>query len=229
MANPNLLKKKQETTKKILNWLYEFKYSKISILQKVTGLTRPGLGEALKKLKNDGLVNQLKPSLPLKTVWGITWDGICEIGHTDENRRFESSKFNELTAIHHYNLQELKLLLLEKGVTMTATKRAHIGTTHKTPDGIIKRDNQIIAIELERTVKTKQRYQIIWGNYIEEIRNGRYSAVQYFLPNNRTQNIPKIFDQTKTIIISKKSVSFTPELRQVFKFTDISSKISGTL
>ncbi len=112
---------------------------------------------------------------------------------------------------------------------MTATKRAHIGIAHKTPDGIIKRDNQIIAIELERTVKTKQRYQKIWGNYIQEIRNGRYNAVQYFLPNNRTQNIPKIFDQTKTIIINKKSVSFTPELRQVFKFTDISNKISGTL
>lgn len=225
MSSPILLKKRKETTEKILNWLYEFKYSKVSILQKVTGLSRAGLGEALKKLKHRGLLNSLKPNPPLKTVWGITWDGICEIGKLDEYQKFEPSKFNELTATHHYNLQELKLLLMKKNIILKPIKKSSIGKTEKTPDGLIEHEGKIIAIELERTVKTKQRYKAIWGGYIQDIRVGRYNAVQYFLPNTRTQNLPKIFDQTKNIIIDKKAVEFTPELKQKFKFSDISGKI----
>lgn len=226
MANPLLIKKGKETNEKILKWLYEFKYSKAVILQKITGLTRAGIGESLRKLEHRGLVQSLKPNPPLKTVWGITWDGICEIGELDENQKFEPSKFNEITAIHHYNLQELKLLLATKNLNLVPVKRSSVGATEKTPDGIVKKDDKIIAIELERTVKTKNRYKAIWGGYIEDIRKGKYTNVQYFLPNTRTQNLLKIFEQTQTIIINKQSVPFTESLKQYFKFSDISEKIN---
>lgn len=227
MANPQLIKKRKETTEKILKWLYEFKYSKVSILQDITGLSRAGIGEALKKLEHRGLVVSLKPTPPLKTVWGITWDGICQIGELDEYQKFEPSKFNELTAIHHYNLQELKILLKEKNLDLKTIKRTAIAATEKTPDGLIETpDGKIIAVELERTVKSKQRYKAIWGGYIQDIRAGKYSGVQYFLSNKRTQNLPKIFDQMQTILMDKKTVEFTPELRKRFKFTDISEKVN---
>jgi hypothetical protein len=225
MANPELIKKGKETTDKLLNWLYIFKYSKSVILQQITGLTPAGIGSALKNLEKRGLVISLKPNPPLKTVWGITWDGICEIGELDEYQKFEPSKFNELTATHHYNLQSLKLLLEKKGLNLIPIKRASIGASEKAPDAIVKNDDKVIAIELERTVKSKSRYKAIWGGYVQDIRAGKYSSTQYFLPNKRTQNLPKIFEQMQTVIIQGKSVEFNETLKQYFKFTDISDKI----
>jgi hypothetical protein len=225
MASTRLVEKGKETTTKILEWLYLFKYSKCSILQDITGLSRSGIGDALKKLEKRGLLKSLKPTPPLKTVWGITWDGICHIGKTEESHKFEPSKFNELTAIHHYNIQQLKIILSRKGYNLIPLKRDSVGSSEKTPDGIIKKENTTIAIELERTVKTKSRYKNIWGGYIKDIRNGKYHQIQYFMPNQRTQNLPKIFNMTETIIIDNKSLRFTDELKSFFRFTDISDKV----
>ncbi|MCF6808547.1 hypothetical protein L3V79_09115 [Thiotrichales bacterium 19S9-12] len=228
MANPNLIKKQKETTNKILNWLYEFKFSNVAILRKYTGLQTPGVIKALKKLEEKGLVLRFIPNQPLNTVWGITWNGISELEKLDENQKFEPSKFNELTAIHHYNLQELKLLLLEKGVEMKATKKITLGKVGKVPDAIININNKTIAVELERTIKSKQRYRALWGDYIKDIRDGKYTAVQYFLSNKRTKNLMNVFQKTGSILVNKQSVKFTGELKQKFKFTDISGKLMIT-
>jgi DNA-binding PadR family transcriptional regulator len=225
MSNPNYVKQGEITTHKILAWLYEYKYSTSAILEKVAELSTPGIYYTLSKMKKKGLLVSSKPSPPMKIVWGITWEGICELGEIEEARKYEPSKFNELTATHHYNLQSLALLFNQKGYKLIPLKKTNVGSSEKIPDGYIINNDQKIAIELERTIKTKSRYKNIWGGYINDIRKGHYSSVKYYLPNKRSQTLPKIFNSIKTIVINGQQAEFTQDLRDFFSFTDISDKI----
>ncbi len=58
----------------------------------------------------------------------------------------------------------------------------------KRPDGLIIKPGSTIAIEAERTVKSKYRYQQVIIHYLKMIKKGEFEKIWYVMPNEKTKH-----------------------------------------
>jgi len=121
-------------------------------------------------------------------IWGITADGLLmswQENEMMENRPyFQPSRIKPVMIQHHLDLQQARINAEKAGA-----KNWYLGSLlprqiGKRPDAIVTFDNgQIIAVELERTVKTKKRYEAIFSYYLQEIKKGQLHSVHYVCPS----------------------------------------------
>jgi hypothetical protein len=132
-------------------------------------------------------------------LWGITPNGIHEAIGRDENINdwtyFEPSKINLNTLEHQFDVQKIHALCVRQNLEFipgwTLGSRAD---NDKVPDGIIITGTNRIAIEVERNVKSKRRYDAIIYNYLKAIKAGKYTKVLYVAPTpEKCQQIKKVF------------------------------------
>jgi len=226
MANPNLVKQGEITKEKILNWLYEFKYSKAKILQKVSGISIKGVRKYLAKLeKNKWVISEKIPN-SLEKVYGITREGIGEIGMMDKYRQFQLSKFNHTMSIHNFDLQELQLFLLKKYNTkMHIINPKTVIDSIRRPDGILYTHNNVLAFELERTTKSKERYKRIFGDYVQDLMCGKFTHVNYIITRKSALTVRKTFNDLDKIFIKNKMKTFDLEFKKLFSFSDFAKMV----
>lgn len=222
MGNPNFIKEGEITQNKILEWLFEFEYSNAEILQKSVNRSRSAIDRTLKRMKQDGLVKLYKPQLLRHNIWGITLSGVARIAGDDfdENRVFRFSKFNEFSALHHYDIQNVKIYIKKNGFNFYHTRREKIGNKGKVPDGIMETKKGDVAVEVERTIKSKKRYQQIWGSYVNSINKGEYIGVNYFLTHEDTYRLKNIFSNTEKLTLDNKNYKFSDSMKSKFAFSN---------
>jgi hypothetical protein len=191
--------KSLENQQKLLQFLYAEKYSKATILQEVIGIqTRSAICKILRRMQQANLIkrHQYVNSIVL---WGITPNGIHEAIGKDENINdwtyFEPSKINLNTLEHQFDVQRIHALCVRQNLDfIPGWSLGSRADNDKVPDGIIITGTNRIAIEVERNVKTKRRYDAIIYNYLKAIKAGKYTKVLYIAPTSeKCQQIKKVF------------------------------------
>ena len=220
MNNLSAAEKGKITETRVLKWLFEFEYSNADILEKATARSKSAINKALKRMEFKKLIKSHKPQILRHKIWGITLNGVSRIAEDDydENRVFNFNKFNEFSALHHYDIQRVKLYIRKNGFNFYHTRRSFIGTKGKVPDGIMETKRGNVAIEVERTMKSTKRYQQIWGEYVKDINDGKYIAVNYFLTDKESYKLKGIFDSTNKLILNDKSYKFNGHMKSNFDF-----------
>jgi hypothetical protein len=191
--------KSRENLQKLLEFLYAEKYSKATILQEVIGLqTRSAICRILRRMERQDLVrrHQYVNSIVL---WGITPNGIHDAIGKDEKitdwTYFEPSKINLNTLEHQFDVQKIHALCIRQNIGFIPGRT--LGSrvfNDKVPDGIIIAGNNRIAVEVERSIKSKRRYDGIIYNYLKAIKAGKYTKVLYVAPTpEKCQRIKKVF------------------------------------
>ena len=115
-------------------------------------------------------------------IIGVTSNGLlwCDsVENVLEKATFEISRVALSTANHRLDVQRCRLKLKDiKGLEWIAENNYPKELTYR-PDAIIKTPKFVVSLELERTAKTRKRYQQIIVQHLRQINLGAYEKVHY--------------------------------------------------
>lgn len=183
-----------EKIKQLLNFLKEETYSDFKTLMLLFGFRdHKSLYSLLAKTERMGLIQKhVLESRTMKiSLWGITSDGLAVVLTPDDKifpPRFEPSKITGWTLEHHLDNQAARLILEKKGASGwingdRATFLSQYQVKHR-PDGlIILPGSTVIAIETERRLKTRARYQSIIASHLLARTRKLWIHVFYVIPD----------------------------------------------
>ncbi|MBK2259551.1 TriL protein [Francisella philomiragia] len=219
-----------------LDFLADEVYTNRQILKEVTGITSSqGIGGFIKRLEKLGFAREINlPSVeePNKTykIIGITSQGMAEANHLDR-RGFELSKLKHSQLLHKFLCQQIHLQAIKQNHKYISgrwlTDEWFGGKNVKRPDAIIiTQDNQKIAIEAERIIKSKYRYQQIIVQYLKMIKASQISKVRYVMPDQaKAQMVEKAIKSIKSVTVStngqKRQFNLTDDVWKWFEFVNI--------
>lgn len=197
-----------QNQQKILQFLRQEKYTKRAILQSLLPIkTACGLLKLLRKMEHNKLLKKHDVS-EYVTLWGITKPGLSVAVSPEEDRHndhyFAPSKVNINMLPHTFGCQMVHALCMKYRVEYRAGRtmgsRAEMD---KIPDGILYTPRGNVAIEVERHLKTRQRYDAIIYHYLKCIKAGKYHLVVYVCPDaDKRDQLHTLFYSLKTITMN---------------------------
>jgi len=218
-----------EKIKRLLNFLKEETYSDFKTLMLLFGFRdHKSLYTLLSKVEGMGLIQKhVLESRTMKiSLWGITSDGLAVVLTPDDAifpARFEPSKITGWTLEHHLDNQAARLILEKKGASGwvngdRTTFHSRYQVSHR-PDGLITfPDGTVIAIETERRLKTKVRYQSIIASHLLARTNKYWIYVFYIVPDQQKKRaIELLFDSIKHVIVNHQHIPLEARHRHVFR------------
>lgn len=98
----------------------------------------------------------------------------------------------------------------------------HPGVRHR-PDGIITLSSgAIVAVETERSMKTRARYISIINSHLTASDSGRWHYAMYVMPDDKTkESLVRLFDSIRTVMRNNVPVPFDAKNREMFLFRTI--------
>ncbi|MCA6939904.1 molybdopterin-guanine dinucleotide biosynthesis protein MobC [Pectobacterium polaris] len=160
------------------------------------------------------------------SLWGITNDGLAAIVTSDNEgfpARFEPAKITGWTLEHHLDNQLVRLILEKKGAYgwisgACSTYRSRYQVKHR-PDGVITLpDGTVIAIETERRLKTKARYQAVITNHLLARTQKHWMYVFYIVPDPQKKlAIELLFNSIKHVTVNHQHIPLEAKHRNVFR------------
>lgn len=111
-----------------------------------------------------------------------------------------------------------KMGLIQKHVHESRASR--ISLWGITADGLISLpDGRLIAVETERRIKTKARYQSIMASHLLAISDKKWRYAFYVAPDEAKKRALKIiFDSIASVIVKNQHVQLEAKHRDVFRF-----------
>lgn len=140
----------------------------------------------------------------------------------------EVAKVGAATIYHDLKLQQIRFKLEAQGYHsfqsswhLTRILRKRGEKPPKIPDyTCINPDGNKVAIEYERTIKTRKRYQEIIGQYMDIKERGIIKQVIYFTDDGFADKLKQLFQGIEFIYRSGKTDKCTAEQLTYFKFVD---------
>ncbi|MDT7487279.1 MobC family replication-relaxation protein [Citrobacter koseri] len=217
----------------LLNFLKDETWSDFSTLRKAMGFSSSSHHPAYKILNRAIRAGYIirhgrDDRHPGNVLWGITMQGLSRVVTADDPvfpGYFEPGKLRYSTLEHHLFNQRIRLALEEKGGSnwwhgdRGAFAARFPGIRHR-PDGVITLSNgAIIAVEAERTMKTRSRYISIIGSHLAAIDAGKWHYAMYVTPDDASRaSLIRSFDSIRTVVRKSVPVPFKGENRDMFLF-----------
>ncbi|MBT0364604.1 MobC family replication-relaxation protein [Morganella morganii] len=220
----------------LLMFLKEETYSDFRTLKKVVGFkgkNNQAMYDLLNKAVYLGFLIKYEYSVIAgkKSLWGITMQGLAMVVMPDDAvfpGYFEPSKLRYWTLEHRLLNQRVRIALEQKGGQgwLNGDRGEFIarypGVRHR-PDGIITLDSgAIVAVETERSMKTRARYINIINSHLAASDAGRWHYAMYVMPDDKTKtSLIRLFDSIKTVMRNNVPVPFDAKHREMFLFRTI--------
>ncbi len=221
-------KRIEEKKQALLSWLADFTWTTPELAGQVMGLTtRAGINKTLKRLQAEHLIKEafitLADNRDLRVI-GITPNGLlwCDNSPTAiDKTSFDPNRVAQSTIIHRLDVQRCRIKLGNHGSKWVSENSYSKRITYR-PDAIFEANDTTIALELERTAKTKERYQQIITQHLRQINNNSYECVHYVstVPGFAVR-LERLFNSITKLPVRGQQVMFSDELRQHFKFYDL--------
>lgn len=217
----------------LLKFLASEGFSSLPILAEVLQLGKPATCKTLQQLARLDMVSSMDvpAGAGLLKVYFLTAHGRAmaadpaEIGR--DWRDADVSRVAPRTIGHALDCQRLRLTLEASGWADWKTDRQlHAMQLPKIPDGLARTPNgQLAAVEVERTIKTKKRYQAILAEYILMINRQQIAQVHYFCPAaGVAERVEKIFRSIERIVVKGNSLPVQPQWLDRFYFQPFPTK-----
>ncbi len=218
-------KRIEEKKQALLSWLADFIWTTPELAGKVMGLaTRAGINKTLKRLQAEHLIKEafitLADNRDLRVI-GITPNGLlwCDNHPTAiDKTSFDPNRIAQSTIIHRLDVQRCRIKLGNHGTKWVSENSYPKHITYR-PDAIFESSDTTIALELERTAKTKKRYQQIIVQHLRQINQGIYEQVHYVSTiEGFAERLERLFFLISKVPVKGQQVLFSEELKQRFKF-----------
>jgi hypothetical protein len=218
---------------RLLNFLKEETYSDFKTLMLLFGFRdHKSLYSLLSKVEGMGLIQKhvLVSRTKKISLWGITNDGLALVIQPDDEifpARFEPSKITGWTLEHHLDNQVARIILEQKGASGwvhgdRTTFLSRYQVSHR-PDGLIALPGgTVIAIETERHLKTKARYQSIIASHLLARTRKDWIYVFYIVPDpQKKRGLERLFDSIQYVIVNHQHIPLETRHRNVFRIYTI--------
>ncbi len=204
----------------ILEFLAHETFSTSEILGQVLGLSRTATFKTLKSMEKQDLVRLHHIEYELaqrgkQTIWGLTPKGALLATDLDNFQIdfYEAGRIATSTMAHSLAIQRVKVAGLTKGWTdwISSRKLKQIAAKDKMkwkqiPDALAtSSDGKVIAFEVEKTVKTPKRYQVILSNYAKMFLDQTVDQVFYICPENIVKRLERLFSNIDKLVVDGKS------------------------
>jgi hypothetical protein len=119
---------------------------------------------------------------------------------------------------HHLDLQVAMLNASNKGCIKWVNGKYLPKNITQRPDAISTWGNGIRwAVEYEKTVKTRKRYEVIFSKYLQLIKVGDYTFVHYICPDDLfATRLQKLFASIVSVPVSGQRVTLNDKHRSKF-------------
>jgi len=216
--------------KKILHLLRDEGWTHVSVVQELLGYKSvQAVYQTLNKMQRDNLVKRAEIKLVYGravTIWGLTEMGLhyaFELDDVMEKRKvFEPSKIKPIMMQHKIDLQISRVRAEKSGWTdwIPGELLGMRIKCNKYPDAVaINTNGKKIAIELERTIKSRKRYGEILVSHLAQRKNGDWDEIYYLSPDNDlARRIRRAFSFVKQATYKGNKFLVTPEHLKPFHF-----------
>ena len=222
----------QEKRRTVLRWLRDEIWSTPEVLGKIMGLTaRQGVYQTLAKMERDGYLASADITIFKKStqrIVGITAHGLAFAFDADEpfekRPTFEPSKVKLSTLQHESDIQLLRVQA-ERAGWKNWTPGARLVASQagaNRPDAIVlDLQMRVVAVEVERTIKTTKRYENILSQYLQAIAKGEYGRIAWVCPTeDLAARLRRIVSSISSVPINGKRIALEPRHYELITFTD---------
>lgn len=213
--------KSNDNETEILRFLKDEIFSTAEILSKVLNYSATStVYSVLKRMCAKGLLSTEKVDLggyrPFK-LYGITQHGAVMVlgDHEDpfKLKAFEPSKITLSTLEHRLDTQKISLVARNHGYQWKATGNLKLEKGQKYPDGLMRKDGNIFAVEVERVAKSPRRYREIVEIYFNQLVTNNWAGVVYLFPDMQLRDrVKRIFHAVDSASIGGKLQPLTHEI-----------------
>lgn len=191
------MQRAQQKRQALLRFLREECYTTPHVAALVMGCGERAARQTVQAMERAGLVRrhvvQLAHAAPPLVLVGITDHGQAmafdpDAGERVLDRTFEPGRYALATLAHTIDMQRLRVLAERGGAVrrwlpgdMLGAGRAH----EKRPDAVLlTRRGVRVALEVERTLKSRKRYAAVLAGHIEAMRQGRWTYALWVSPSD---------------------------------------------
>jgi hypothetical protein len=206
---------------RVLSFLRTELFSTAEILGKVVGFdSRQAIHKLLQRLEDAGEIRRH----PVGTlggrvvIWGITAHGqACAFDPDNEPliaATFEPSRFSEITMRHNLDIQHLRVVAGKCGWTewQNGDRMGVAPKDGKRPDALAASPTgKRVALEVERTMKTTKRYEIVLVQYLKLLKADELDLVVWASPTEDfSRRLRSIITSIQTVRVEGKKVAIDP-------------------
>lgn len=199
---------------RVLRWLREEKVTTPSMLTTVAGFkSRQAGNKLIRQLEKKSLIKIHEVSTPgISTIVlvGITAHGMAmsaEEGDVTDYSYCEPSRLSVALIPHQICLQKARLSAESAGWNEWVRGERLGRHPLIRPDAISTSPTQTrVAIEVERTIKTRRRYQQIIAGHLQMIRHGHWEEVHYLCPEKVRLPLQRVFLSISYVILAGQRV-----------------------
>jgi hypothetical protein len=213
-----------EKKKLILEFLRDETWTTAQVVSLLIRLSMASAYKTLNRMKKEGLIVSHFVNDLNMTIWGITTLGLMDswsYSEIDPQDRpyFQKSRIKAVMVKHHLMLQQARIQ-----AELLAWKNWIPGNLlpkdiDKRPDAIVTSNlGQNIAVELERTLKTKKRYEMIISLYLQAIKRQDYDEVHYVVTDKSfASSLRRLFGLISHVPVSGERVAIN-QAKHLSKF-----------
>lgn len=196
-------------------------YTILTIAAKVMGCSERSALRTLDGLSRDGALKTEALFVQSRKIriFGVTAHGLALAGESDGSY-FEVGRTNPSYVPHHIKTQRARLAAEAAGwKSWQPGKTLHKLGLLKVPDALaVKPDGSKIAVEIERHIKTKKRYEQVVSFHLQEISKKSWAEVHYLTQPELITPLQNIFQKIETIPVKGERVTLEQKHRERFKF-----------
>lgn len=183
-----------EKTRLTLRWLREELCSTAELVARRLGIAAvQPVYRFLDSLVAKGLLVRTKYPVDGRqvSVWGLTPHGVAFSFDEDEPLAdvipFQPSRVSAAHLPHRLAVQSLRLDMEARGATGWRILHRLSLKGMKVPDALAELDGKTVAFEVERTVKSRRRYQEVVSGYLFNRKANGIDEIWYICPDRATQ------------------------------------------
>ncbi|MCM8921842.1 MAG: hypothetical protein LC540_17525 [Candidatus Thiodiazotropha sp.] len=219
-----------EKRRSVLKLLRDEIWTHITVIQELLNYQNVQNANAtMRQLERDNLVRRATVDIPFgkpTTVWGITGTGLNHAFDLDEQLEdrpsFEPGRIKAATLQHRIDLQLARVRAEKAG--WTAWTPGHLLGKRlpgvKLPDAIAtSHQGVLIAVEVERTIKSKKRYADILVSHLMQRKAGNWDKVFYLSPTlDFAARVERVFNSIETARHNGQVFTLSDQHRHPFFF-----------
>lgn len=161
-------------------------------------------------------------------IWGITAHGLAYSWSLEDviTKRpcFEPAKLSALAIPHRLDVQKARISAERAGWSDWRPENILPAGMAKRPDALVlDTQGRVIAIEVERHIKTLKRYEAVFSSYLQAIKRGELEQVHYVTPNRGLAiRLSRVLSLVQAVPLLGERVTISDRHRARFLVTSLS-------
>lgn len=213
-----LLSKRQT----VMDFLLAETWTGFEVMQRLLGLSPSATLRTLGAMERDGLVRRHHVAELRLSLWGITHHGAVMVAYEQPVvpswQAFEPSKVKPLAIAHRLATHEARLRARDAGWSNWVPGHLLPSKQDIQPDAVVVDGaERKIAVEVERTVKTRKRYESIFAAYLRLIKVGHVDLVHYVCQApDLAPRLARMFSEIRAVPVLNERVPLSERHRARF-------------